>query len=125
MNRILFGTGLMILMAGCVSHYSQRHGDTLVLYLKKPGAEQVIFASSLDGFEPHKARKLDGKWVVFLPSNAEFRYYYVVDGQPVLPSCRMKEKDDFGSENCIFDPSFQVSPHLPQKKTVELDPSSR
>ena len=31
---------------------------------------------------------------------------YLVDGKPFLPSCTMKERDDFGSENCIFEPKL-------------------
>jgi hypothetical protein len=26
----------------------------------------------------------------------------MVDGEPFYPACKLKEKDDFGSENCIF-----------------------
>ncbi len=64
----------------------------------------MILFCSLDGFEPHETRNDDGRWVVSLPSDSPFRYYYLLDGKMFLPPCRMKEKDDFGSENCIFDP---------------------
>lgn len=104
MKRLLSIIGLMVIMTGCATHYQKVQDDTLVLYLKKPDAQQVVFVCSLDGFEPHEARQLDGRWVVFLPSDDQFRYYYVVDGQIFLPACRMKEKDDFGSENCVFEP---------------------
>ncbi|WP_300464348.1 hypothetical protein [Desulfobacula sp.] len=106
MKRLLLMVGLMILMTGCVSHYNQLQGDILVLYLKKPAAKQVAFACSLDGFEFHEAQQVAGQWVVSLPSSAQFRYYYVVNGEPFLPPCRMKERDDFGSENCIFEPDL-------------------
>jgi hypothetical protein len=106
MIRLMVMIGLMTLMTGCVSHYNQLQGEILVLYLKKPAAKQVSLVCSLDGFEPREARKLEDRWVVALPSGEAFRYYYVVDGELFLPPCRMKENDDFGSENCIFDPTF-------------------
>lgn len=104
MKPLLLIIGLMVVMAGCTTHYQKVQDDTLVLYLKKMDAQQVLFVCSLDGFEPHEARQLEGRWVVSLPSDDQFRYYYVVDGQIFLPACRMKEKDGFGSENCIFEP---------------------
>lgn len=97
----------MVLMAGCTSHYHEVQGGALVFSLKKPGVKQVIFACSLDGFEPHTAKNMDGKWVVSLPPNEPFRYFYVLDGEIFLPPCRMKEKDDFGFVNCVFDPILE------------------
>jgi ABC-type uncharacterized transport system auxiliary subunit len=102
----LFVVTVMTLLAGCATHYCKQERDTLVLYLNKPGAQQVFLASSLDGFEPHQARHLDGRWVVVLPSGDQFRYYYVVDDKIFLPPCKIRESDDFGSENCVFDPQL-------------------
>jgi hypothetical protein len=104
MTRLLLIAAILVVIAGCASHTYQVQGDTLVLYLDKPDAQQVILRCSLDDFEPHEAQKVDGRWVVFLPSGDAFRYYYVLDGKMFLPPCRMKEKDDYGSANCIFDP---------------------
>ena len=100
----------MALIAGCATHYCKQERDTLVLYLNKPGAQRVFLASSLDGFEPHEARHLDGRWVVVLPSDNVFRYYYVIDGKIFLPPCQFTESDDFGSENCVFDPQLSYFP---------------
>ena len=72
--------------------------------LKKPEAKSVVLACSLDGFEPRLARNVAGRWEVTLPADEAFNYFYRVDGVPFLPDCPMKENDDFGSENCIFDP---------------------
>lgn len=104
MTRLSLILGMMVLTAGCATHYYQLQGDALALYLDRPQAQRVILACSLDGFQPHEARKVDGRWVVFLPSDYQFRYYYVIDGKVFLPPCQMKENDDFGSENCIFEP---------------------
>lgn len=104
MRCLLVIVGFMTVMTGCATHYYQDQGDTIMFYLNKPDARQVVLACSLDSFESHEARQLDGCWVVSLPSKVAFRYYYLVDGNLFLPPCRMKEKDDFGSENCVFDP---------------------
>ena len=66
----------------------------------------MLLASSHDHFVPREARKENKRWVVSLPADSRFRYFYLVDGEIYLPPCRMKENDDFGSENCIFDPDL-------------------
>ncbi len=104
MNRLLPVVGLLLLTTGCATHYCKVRGDTLALYLKAPEAKKVTFACSLDDFEPHHARKEGGRWVVSVPRHEPFRYYYVLDGKPFLPPCELKENDDFGSKNCIFNP---------------------
>ena len=104
MTRLLPMLAWMLLAAGCATHYCTVQGDKLAMVLDKPDAREVTFACSLDGFEPHEARNVDGRWVVDLPAECQFRYYYVLDGEIYLPPCQMKEMDDFGSEKCIFDP---------------------
>lgn len=106
MNRRLLMVCILALTTGCAAHYYQVQGDMLALYLDRPEAQEVIFACSLDGFEPHEARKEDGRWVVSVPCQFQFRYYYVMDGELFLPPCELKENDDFGSENCIFNPNL-------------------
>lgn len=106
MKGLLSIIGVVTLMAGCSSHYCTKQGDTVVLYLNKPEARQVMLVCSLDGFEPHEARDLEGRWKVSLPLADQFRYCYVVDGNIFLPPCQIREKDDFGSENCVFDPQL-------------------
>jgi len=102
----LFVTSLIILMmslTGCASHYFRVKDDALNIYLKKPEARFVLFAYSKDGYELHPAEKIDSKtWLLTVPVDSEFSYFYLVDGVVFLPECRFKEKDDFGSENCIF-----------------------
>ncbi len=98
--------GCMLLLAGCSSHYQRIHGDTLTLYLDRPTAHQVLLASSHDNFVPRQARNENKRWVVSLPADSPIRYFYLVDGEKYLPPCRMKENDDFGSANCIFEPGL-------------------
>jgi len=96
----------LIVTSGCTAHYYQVQGDTLSMVLEEPGAHEVIFACSLDGFQPHRARNEDGRWVVTVPNNNSFRYYYLLDGSFYLPPCKLKEDDDFGSQNCIYYPQL-------------------
>ena len=106
MTRLLLIAGFMLLTAGCSTHYYRIKADMLEIYLNKPDARRVIFACSLDDFRQHEVRNLGGRWVVSVQSKDPFRYFYMIDGKLFLPPCRLKEKDDFGSENCIFDPEL-------------------
>ena len=93
--------------AGCTTHYSRINGSKIHFYLKEPKAKDVYFASSMDGYELRRAeQKNNGMWEVTVPSGNEFSYFYMVDGILMIPPCRYKEKDDFGSENCIFIPQL-------------------
>ena len=102
--RYLLIAFFMIFTTGCVTHNQQIQGNKLAFYLKKTNARQVFLVTSLDDFKPRKAIPIDDQWLVLLPADKTFRYYYLVDGKIFLPPCKMKENDDFGSENCIFDP---------------------
>ena len=106
MTRLLLILIFMLLSSGCSTHYYRIKADILELYLNKPDAQRVVFACSLDAFEPHEANNLDGRWVVSVQRKDQFRYFYMIDGELFLPPCQLKEKDDFGSENCIFDPEL-------------------
>lgn len=101
--------GLLLVFAlttisGCTGHYYHLEGNELELNLKRPEAEKVIFLSSLDGFLPHPTQSKNRCWVYTVPAGRTFRYFYLVDGDVFTPDCPMKEKDDFGSENCVYMP---------------------
>jgi hypothetical protein len=92
---------------GCASHYYKIRDNTVHIYLRRPDVKVIYFASSLDGYELHEAQTTGGKtWKVEVPADVEFRYFYVIDGVVHLPSCKFREKDDFGSENCIYIPDM-------------------
>jgi hypothetical protein len=101
-----FFLGMCLVIAGCASHHCQVSGPQVKVYLKKPEAGTVQFACSLDDYQPHEAREVGGQWVVTLPADRAFRYFYIVDGTAFVPPCRLREKDDFGAENCIFEPGL-------------------
>lgn len=94
-------------LAGCAPHFQKIKADQVYLYLKDSGSQTAFFASSLDMFQPHPlTRHSNNTWLIHLPAQHEFSYFYIMDGQPFLPDCPYKEKDDFGSENCIFIPDL-------------------
>ena len=103
-TAILF---LIMSLMGCAGHFYQVKGNLMHIYLEKPEAHTVSFASSEDGYQLHPAEKIDSKtWLVTMPVGLEFTYFYIIDDIAYVPSCRFKEKDDFGSENCVFIPDM-------------------
>ena len=98
---------LVISLGGCASHYYRVKDNTLYFYLKKRDAHSVQFAHSKDGYILHPVEKVDSRtWRTVVPADSEFSYFYLVDGKLFLPPCPFREKDDFGSENCIFVPNL-------------------
>ena len=95
------------LCVGCVTHYAKINADKVTLYLRMPEARIVFFSASLDDFALYRPQKLStGIWEVTLPATQEFTYFYKVDGDVYLPDCKLREKDDFGNENCVFMPEM-------------------
>ena len=97
---------LLFLCACTSSHFYRIQEREVTLVLRWPDASSVMLATSLDGFSPRPAAPVSDKWEATLPANKSFRYFYQVDGQIVVPDCELKETDDFGSQNCIFEPSL-------------------
>jgi len=97
----------VFIMNGCAAHYSRVQDHSVHLYLRSVDAESVSFVSSLDGFVPHPAvRNAEGLWEITVSGDREFRYFYLVNGTPFAPPCRFRERDDFGSENCLYIPGM-------------------
>ena len=98
----------LIVLAGCGGgHYYQEKEGMVGIYLNRADADLVYFASSLDCYKLHKADKIDDDtWEVRVSSSEEFKYFYIVDGDVYIPACRIREKDDFGSENCVYVPGM-------------------
>jgi len=93
------------LLSGCARHYYKITENGVQIFLKKKTADIVQIAYSLDGFQLHRPKKAGGEsWVFLVPANTEFSYFYIVDGVMYLPSCKSREQDDFGSENCLYIP---------------------
>ncbi len=92
---------------GCAAHSVQVDPNGVRFFLKMKDAEHVELACSIDRFSPREAsRERRGTWVFSVPSNESFTYFYLVDGQVYLPDCPLKESDDFGSANCIYQPNL-------------------
>ncbi len=99
--------GWLLLATGCMKHYYRLNSDGVALYLRAPGARVVSLATSVDEFALHRAKKTNADtWKATVPSGREFSYFYMVDGKIYLPDCKLKEADDFGTENCIFVPQL-------------------
>lgn len=98
----------LFLLSGCAAnHFYRIEGANVHFYLRAPDRTTVLFASSLDGYEFHETKRVKkGLWKVAVPAEKEFSYFYMVNGEVFLPPCEMKEKDDFGSENCIYSPDM-------------------
>jgi hypothetical protein len=107
MRRIMIVALFLGFLPGCASHYHRIVDKGLSLYLKAPEARTVLFASSLDGYVPHPAERVDRKtWIVRMPADREFGYFYIIDGAVAVPDCACRENDEFGSENCIYIPGM-------------------
>jgi len=103
-------SAVLIILSGCVNnYYYQIKDDQLHIYFHEPKAGKVFFLSSLDQFELHETVKNEkGLWEISVPSGQAFEYFFIVDGTLSIPTCDQKEKDDFGSENCIYIPEQNI-----------------
>ena len=103
MKKLFVLVLLVALLAGCQRHFYKVKEDASYFYLDYQEADSVQLLCSFDGYKAHTAKKTDSDmWEVSVPFNSEFSYFYIVDDNIFLPPCLLKEKDDFGSENCIF-----------------------
>lgn len=94
---------MAVFLAGCAAHYFREGDKETHVYLRYRGAKSVFFACSLDRFQLHKAEPAGRDlWRVEIPAGKDFSYFYVIDGRTYVPPCPLKERDDFGSENCIY-----------------------
>jgi hypothetical protein len=105
-HLLLLCLSLMAEAAGA-DHLVVREGRYVRMILLSSEASTVQFASSLDGFVTHELITTDGKtWEVRLPAQESFHYFYLLDGQPWTPDCACRASDDYGSENCVYDPGM-------------------
>ena len=96
---------LFLITAGCATHHYEVKNDRLHIYVQNPEAEKVYMLCSLDEYQPHQAINTgSGTWETVLSPYMEFKYFFLVDGKVFIPPCEFKEKDDFGSENCVYIP---------------------
>jgi hypothetical protein len=90
---------------GCATHYQVITSGHVEMFLKAPQAQSVVLVVSSDPFQQVQAQgDASGVWKVTLNRLNEFKYFYLVDGKAYLPDCRLRENDDFGSNNCVFSP---------------------
>jgi hypothetical protein len=106
MNRcLIFVFSAFLLISGCTGRFYRVEDHKVIFNLDLPAARQIDFAYSLDGFRLHSVeKKQDGTWEISVPADIGFSYFFMVDGAAFLPGCDIREGDDFGSKNCIFEP---------------------
>ncbi|MGB3211040.1 MAG: hypothetical protein WBB19_10080 [Desulforhopalus sp.] len=97
---------VLVFLGGCSSHLYRIDANRVTLSLKHRTAQTLFFVCSLDGFQARRLKKNDGVWAIDLPANKPFTYFYIVNDEIFIPACAVKEKDDFGSMNCIFVPEL-------------------
>jgi hypothetical protein len=104
-HRALMIAAAALCAVGCVGHAARPRQDGPYLYLRAPAAGSVSLVITGDGFREIPAVRVDpDNWRVRLERAVGFTYFLLVDGEVFLPDCLLKEKDDFGSDNCVFDP---------------------
>jgi hypothetical protein len=92
-------------VTGCAGHYHVIDRGHVEMYLRAPLAQSVVLVVSSDPFQQIEAQRADsGVWKAILNRQSEFKYFYLLDGKAYLPDCRLREHDDFGSNNCVFSP---------------------
>ena len=97
-------TCAFLLCACAPNHYVQVHEYTIAFYSSYPDATEVLFASSIDRYRLHRARRVSaGTWEVIVPRERSFSYFYLVDERPALPDCKFTVFDDFGARNCLYE----------------------
>lgn len=111
MSRIetVIRIALIAALAGCTTSRPiyRVEADRLTIRIDLPGAETVLFASSLDGYRLVEARRAaEGTWEIQQPAGRAFSYFLMVDGRAYVPKCQLTEADDFGSRNCLFLPEL-------------------
>jgi hypothetical protein len=102
---IISALTVMLAAGGCTTHYHMMTSGRIEMYLMAPQAQSVVLVVSGDPFQQVQAQRDSfGMWKVTLSRMDQFTYFYLVDGKAVLPDCRMREHDDFGSNNCVYTP---------------------
>ncbi|MGA1845633.1 hypothetical protein [Deferribacter abyssi] len=89
----------------CAAHYVKKKDNDLIFYLRDNAFKNVELYVDIDNFKKHEAKKIKNDiWVAKIkqPASKEIKYFYKVDGRLYIPDCELREKDDFGGENCIF-----------------------
>lgn len=95
----------IFLTVGCAVYEYKVIDQELHIYIKDKDAEKIHILCSFDEYTPRQVTgDGSGTWVAVLPSDMEFKYFFMVDDEVFIPSCELKEKDDFGSENCVYIP---------------------
>lgn len=74
MRRIL-SAALMVVsfLSACAPHFYRIRGNEVTLVLRRPEAESVMLATSLDGFNLRPVDRVSSSWEVIMPADKAFR----------------------------------------------------
>ncbi len=93
------------ILTGCLPLPTLHSGHEVRITLDLPEANEVIFLSSLNRYEPVVMNKtFFGPWEIHVPEDKAFDYFFRVDGSPYTPDCRLQQTDDWGGRQCIYNP---------------------
>jgi len=100
--RLVLAAAVLILFSGCASIKVNHAGETMKMSFKTE-AEQLVFFSSSEQYRPIKAEQDGNWWQVTIKDTDNLKYFLKADGKLYLPECKLKEKDDFGGELCLYE----------------------
>jgi hypothetical protein len=114
MKGLLLPFVLLILACAHAPHQVIASRDQIRFRLSAPEARSVVLVLISEKIKKHASELIaGGMWEVRVPLDTskppmDIKYFYLVDGDFFLPSCSMRDIDDFGAENCVLSPTAQL-----------------
>ena len=111
----LLSVALWISACAHPPHQVEVRHNQIRFHLAAPGARSVVLVVISDKVEKHFSElQWGGVWEtrVLVDTSRplmDIKYFYLVDGSFFLPSCAMRDTDDFGAENCVLGAAAQLS----------------
>lgn len=97
---------MIIVITGCTVPYVKKSQNSISFFYNKTNAKNVVFYSDLNSFKGEPFTQKEEYWVYSMDKPAdtnEIKFFYKVDGNVVVPDCRMKIDDGFGGKLCILE----------------------
>lgn len=103
MLRIFTAVLFTILVTACGRQSIVINGNNITFLLKN--SEKTYFHSSIDGYIPHEMEFKNGKYSysIDIGTNNEIKYFYKDLNGIIKLDCDLREMDDYGQYNCIFE----------------------
>lgn len=101
MKMRLFLFILIFFVISCSNHLIINNGGKITVYLKND--RQVRFHYSIDNYLPHEMIFENGRYKFQLDRIREFRYFFTDENGFIPVECILREFDDYGNYNCIYE----------------------